>query len=87
MTAPKDTGLIKVLVKRDGEPTLAVLKDGRELKIWNIAWGYDLGEAYAHVTTNISPNIDGQTVDVFETHEVVALLHPETRHSLITLPA
>jgi hypothetical protein len=48
-----------------------MLRDGRQLSVFNIAWGYDEGEAYAHVTTNVSPSVSGESVEVFVTDEVV----------------
>jgi len=45
---------------------------------FNIAWGYDLGEDHAHVTTNCSPFIDDQPVHLFHTHEVESVTDPKT---------
>jgi hypothetical protein len=72
--APRvDSGLIETLTARDGLPTLLTLKDGRQRTRHNIAWGYDIGDGFAHVTTNISPEVDGATVDFFYTSEVESI--------------
>lgn len=34
----------------DGRLTYLVLEDGRRFRSFNIAWGYDLGDTFAHVT-------------------------------------
>lgn len=71
---PADTALIDLLNERDDRRTTVVLTDGRSLDLWNIAWGYDMGDEFAHVTTNCSPFIDGASLDVFFTNEVSRVL-------------
>jgi hypothetical protein len=39
------------------------LSGGETLSVFNIVWGYDLGDGFAHVTTNISPEIAGTSID------------------------
>jgi hypothetical protein len=82
----RDTNLIKKLAQRDGVPSIVVFKDGREATIFNIAWGYDLGDEFAHITTNISPEVEGTKVDFFFTSELEALLDGETRAPLFNFP-
>lgn len=65
--------MLAVLQARDGMHTSIVLSTGVKLRCFNIAWGYDMGEEYAHVTTNISPSIDSEAVDFFFTSEVLRL--------------
>lgn len=81
-----DAAIIALLNDRDGMPTTVTLRDGRELTVWNIAWGYDIGDDYAHITTNCSPSVGDLPLDFFYTNEVVelrtsesgaVLLHPE----------
>ncbi|PXW80543.1 hypothetical protein BZA02_10532 [Ruegeria sp. P4] len=81
----RDTALINKLIERDGIPTVAVFDDGEELIILNIAWGYDLGDEFAHITANISAQIDGTSVFFF-TNELSALLDGETRAPLFSFP-
>ena len=71
--APKDEPLLAVLQERDGQRTAVVLSTGAVLRCFNIAWGYDQGDEYAHVTTNCSPFIAGEAVDFFFSSEVVRL--------------
>jgi len=51
-------------------------RNGAELIVYNIAWGYDDGDLFAHVTTNVSPGIDGESADFFCTHESLASADP-----------
>ncbi|WP_305785544.1 hypothetical protein [Symbioplanes lichenis] len=76
MTQPP--ALVKLLHDRDGVETVVLLQDGRRLVVYDIAWGYDLGDQWAHVTTNISPGREGAAVDVFRTSEVVSVIDPDT---------
>jgi hypothetical protein len=73
---PADVTLIEVLRERDGVPTTVLLRDGQRLRVLNIAWGYDDGEEWAHVTTNVSPSSDSDDVDFFSTDTVVTVLDP-----------
>lgn len=73
---PPDVSLIEVLRERDGVPTTVVLGDGQRLHVLNIAWGYDDGDEWAHVTTNVSPSSDSEDVDFFSTDTVVRVLDP-----------
>jgi hypothetical protein len=52
------------------------LIDGRMLAVWNVTWGYDMGDDRAHVTTNCSPFVDSEPIDVFGTAEVVSVFDP-----------
>ncbi len=54
--------------------TTVVLRDGRRLPVFNIAWGNDVGDDHSHVTTNISPGMDGATVDLFPTSDITSVL-------------
>ncbi|MCW2779763.1 MAG: hypothetical protein JWR35_212 [Marmoricola sp.] len=76
MTQPADAEVINLLVKRDGIPTLVTLKNGLGLTVRNIAWGYDIGDEFAHVTTNISPAVDGASIDTFFTNDIESISDP-----------
>lgn len=78
MTSPVDEELIDLLVRRDGMTTEVVLRDGRRLRVVNIAWGYDDGDAHAHVTTNVSPFVALAPADFFFTGEVATVIDPLT---------
>jgi len=60
-----DAELIALFQRQDGMRTEVVLGDGRRLSVWNIAWGYDMGDEYAHITTNCSPPVGHEPVDFF----------------------
>ena len=69
-----DQQIIDLLKARDGKLTHLRMKSGSVLKVYNIAWGYDLGIAHAHVTSNISPAIPDSTVDFFHTNDIVSVM-------------
>ena len=74
---PCDEAVLEVLQERDGVASQVMLSDGRLLVVFNIAWGYGLGERFAHVTTNISPGVEAAVVDVFSTALVEAIIEPD----------
>lgn len=78
---PKDSPLINLFQKRDGSMTTVELRDGRRLEVSNVAWGYDEGDPFAHVTTNCSPFVAGKSIDVFSTDNVV-VVHDESGREL-----
>jgi hypothetical protein len=75
---PKDTELLSVFHERDGRPTRVEMADGSAVIAFNIAWGYDMGDEYSHVTTNASPFVDGASLDFFCTSDVARLIDPES---------
>ena len=80
---PRDIAILRVLQDRDGQRSDVELKDGRVCKVWNIAWGYDAGDTWSHITTNISPEIAAQDINFFFTHEVHAVRASESANLLI----
>jgi len=76
-TEHKDKNIIDIFKSRDGLETKVELKNGRRISIWNIAWGYDIGDEFAHITTNISPNVDNATIDFFFTNDISKILTDE----------
>jgi hypothetical protein len=74
---PKDDRMLAVFHERDGQPTRVVLSNGRELIAYTIAWGYDMGDEYSHVTTNASPFVEGAPLNFFVTSEVDQLVDPD----------
>ena len=75
MPSGVDRKIIEILKSRDSRWTLVRLRSGDELRVFNIAWGYDLGDEWAHVTTNISPEQDSETpIEFFYTSDVEALI-------------
>lgn len=67
---PADEAVIALLVAREGLETVVRLRDERIYRVHDIAWGYDCGDEYAHVTTNVSPGLEGDQIDFFFTSEV-----------------
>ena len=64
------------LTARDGQKTRVELSGPRSLEVFNIAWGDDMGDDYEHITSNISPMVDGSTIELFFTDEVVRIVDP-----------
>ncbi|MEV6601986.1 hypothetical protein AB0M36_34805 [Actinoplanes sp. NPDC051346] len=79
-----DKDLVKLLHDRGGVETVVMLQDGRRLVVFDIAWGYDLGDQWAHVTTNISPGREGAAVNLFWTNEVVSVIDAGTDRKIYT---
>lgn len=77
----KDEYIIELLKKRNGIKTTIELDNGDVIVIWNIAWGYDIGDEYAHITTNISPDVENSTIDFFFTNEIKKL-YDSTGHEI-----
>jgi hypothetical protein len=70
VTQHADGELLDLLMRREGIPTLVTLNSGLQVTVHNIAWGYDIGDQYAHVTTNISPRIASASIDFFFTSDI-----------------
>ena len=78
MSHPIDAKIIQTLRERDGKWTTIELKSGGNCRAVNIAWGYDIGDEWAHVTTNISPDQEGASIDCFYTSDVLRLVDEES---------
>jgi len=83
---PVDSDLIQLLRDRDGIRTDVTLKDGRILAVFNVAWGYDMDDPFAHLSANVSPTVEGHALDFFFTHDVAAIADPETGSVLYDPP-
>jgi len=68
--------IVALLQSRDGQETAVELSQDRRLFVFNIAWGDDLGDEFEHITTNISPSVDGAPIDLFFTDEVARVVDP-----------
>ena len=86
VTADDDRKIIQLLRARHGLLTRIRLVDGTVLDVSNIAEGYDIGDPYAHVTTNVSPRVSA-AFDVFFTCSVVRLEDPATGSVLFDVHA
>jgi hypothetical protein len=69
----EDREVISILERRDGVATVVILRDGIQCLACDIVYGYDEGDAVAHVTTNISPGEPGRAIDFFRTSDVGAI--------------
>lgn len=78
----RGAALVAVLEARDGQPTILVLDEGREVIALNCAWGRDFGEDWEHVTLNASPEAPGLPIDLIDASEVDLALAPDTREVL-----
>ena len=74
--------VIPLLRQREGQETIVFLSNARTLRIFNAVWGQDLGEDFEHITSNISPNVDGATIDFFFTDEIASIVDPVTGKQL-----
>ena len=81
---PRDESLLSLFGDRDGRTTRVILRDGRLLTVLNIAWGYDMGDEFAHVTTNVSPSVEGTSIDFFYTSDVETVSDPSSGDVLFT---
>lgn len=70
--------IVSLLQTRDGRATTIELLADRVATVFNIAWGDDLDDNYEHISTNISPEVDGASFDFFFTDEVARVVDPAT---------
>ena len=74
MTFSSGDSVSHILQKRCGDWSLVELRNGQRLRVFDIAWGCDMGDEFDHSTTNISPGLsEGHTVDFFFTSEVTRI--------------
>ncbi|MEM9414362.1 MAG: hypothetical protein AAGA29_02640 [Planctomycetota bacterium] len=79
---PAHARALDILKSRNGSELWVTLKSGQVSKVFNIAWGYDLGEEIAHLTTNSSPKQKCQDaqgaadIGFFQTHEIARIMDP-----------
>src|ERR1035437_7272723 len=75
-----------MFLERVGSPSSAVHRDGNILTVFNIAWGYDVGDEYSHVTSSVSPAVEGSAVHLFFTNDVDHVLDPASDVILFDWP-
>lgn len=73
-----DEHIIQHLKRQDSRWTTIQLFGGEKIRIFNIAWGYDLGDEYAHITSNISPIQKSVNPHFFHTNEIVKIVDEES---------
>jgi len=83
---PKDTAILELLQRRTGIPTVARMKDGSSITIWNIKWSYFMAAAYADLTINVKPTIEGAKVAICTSADIEELIDPATGHTIAPDP-
>ena len=78
----KDNHIVNIFRNRDGQQTIVKLNNGKQYVVWDIAWGYDMGDEYSHITTNVSPGVEGASVDFFYTTEIIEIIDPNSAEVL-----
>ncbi|MCK9480133.1 MAG: hypothetical protein M0R38_00020 [Bacteroidia bacterium] len=78
----KDKHIIEIFKTTDQIEKLVYLDNNSVLTVWNIAWGYDIGDEFAHITTNISPEIKDFNIDFFYTNEIQKIEDRTNRKTL-----
>lgn len=71
---PADRQLIQILLDRDGTLTRVKLMDGRLLDVWDIAYGYDMGDAYAHITANMEKREPPVPMHFFSSEHILRII-------------
>jgi hypothetical protein len=83
MTPANGEKILSILKQRSGRWTMVELSDGRTLRVFDIAWGRDIGADFDHITTNISPGPQGEhDTDFFHTFEVAVVRDAATKEQL-----
>ncbi len=77
---PKDESIIKLFNRFHGEELVVYTSSNKKYVVWNIAWGYDIGDEYAHITTNISTDIENESIDFFYTNEISKIFSAEKNY-------
>lgn len=81
---PTDEHILYPLRRQNSRWSLVRLTAGRELRVFNISWSYDLGDSHAYVSSNNGPDIEGASVDYFHTHDIAEIIDEETGRVVYT---
>jgi len=88
VSKPSHARALDILVHRCGTASLVRLSGGKSCTVHDVAWGYDLGEDIAHITTNISPGPPGPCeIDFFHANEIARIEDVEDGSVLFELPS
>ena len=69
----------RILQERSGRWTLVELTGNRSFRVFDVAWGRDMGDEFDHITTNISPGPkEPHSLDFFFTSDVLKIIDPES---------
>lgn len=78
---------LEILRSRCGQRTDVTLSSGRQIAVWDIAWGCDEGDEFDHITTNISQGpTPPHEVDFIFSSEISAMADPATGERLFEGP-
>lgn len=79
MTPQDGESVSRILQDRCGVWSLVDLTEGLRIRVLNVAWGRDTGEDFDHITTNVSPQPQGDhTIDFFLASEVLRISDAKT---------
>jgi HTH-type transcriptional regulator/antitoxin HigA len=78
----KDQPIVQILNDRIGMATLAKLRDGKTITIWNVMSGRRLGDACSYLITNLKPKITDAVRDILFTSAISELFDPDTKQTI-----
>lgn len=70
----KDQSIIDIFNMYDQKELLVYMDNSTIYSVWNIACGYDMEDEYAHIITNISPDIENAEIDFFYTNKITKII-------------
>ena len=77
-----------ILQGRCGRWSIVQLADGQICRVFDVAWGRDIGDDHDHITSNISPGPeDPHEIDFFFTSDVISISDPSTGELLYSRKA
>lgn len=79
---PNDQLLIQILKERTGRTTLAKLKNGKTITIWNVMSGRRLGDPCSYLITNVKPKIADAESDILFTSAIGELFDPDSNQTI-----
>jgi HTH-type transcriptional regulator/antitoxin HigA len=79
---PNDQLLIQILKERTGRATLAKLRNGKTITIWNVMPGRRLGDACSYLITNVKPKIADAESDMLFTSAIGELSDPDSNQTI-----
>jgi HTH-type transcriptional regulator/antitoxin HigA len=79
---PKHQPLIQLLNERSGLATLAKLKNGKTITIWNVMSGRRLGDACSYLITNVKPKKADAESDILFTSAIGELFDPDSNQTI-----
>jgi HTH-type transcriptional regulator / antitoxin HigA len=78
----EDQPLIQLLEERTGKATVARLKSGQEIAIWDVMSGRRLRDPCAYLITNVKTEVEGAESDTLFTSEICELIDRESGQTI-----